>query len=597
MTDAPLSFRDVLKQSQDLISKIETLQEDVSVQLTEKKEKLMELARTHSQLQQLQRQLDDLQTAQVQWAVERQAFVDEHEQLRKAHEELTAAHVRTGSELAGALDNASQLRKAYADLKQAHAAAGLASERSLKAAAADVNRLQQELHLAKDQVYQVEQERIQLTQKAEVTQADLRDQLAAVSADLRSLQVAERQWGVDREAMGQERQAALTRQAQLEREWMGVQARVTQENDKLQEQLATLQQQLQVAGDEWQGERERLLADVTRLEQEAKSFEAALLEERKGRQGDQEEGRRQREELEKVQKERERLREERAALQVKLQDAEVREASYDAEQAKLRDQLASVSAELGTLRVSQRQGMAEREALQQERQAAVGRQIQLEQEWQSGHARWAQEKTELQTQLTEAQHQLQIARAELLPLQASSHEWQSERERLLVDRARLQQEAQAREAAFKAERKLRQTHLEEARTQLGEMEEVREERDRLRRKQTTLLGQVEALQRDVQARAALSAVEQAKLRGQLAALSGELDALRSAPLDGAEKETMALEPSAGTAPAEQSAPETGGPPGWQERSGEKRTRVNGRSAAAGRRGGTGAPSDIVRTRG
>jgi len=79
-TPKPKSFADILQQNQDFIAHLQALQEDVGSELGEKEK---ELALVKRQLAEKQQELDEMQNAQLQWAMDRQSLLDQHESLSK----------------------------------------------------------------------------------------------------------------------------------------------------------------------------------------------------------------------------------------------------------------------------------------------------------------------------------------------------------------------------------------------------------------------------------------------------------------------------------------------------------------------------------
>ena len=71
----PRSFADILQQNQDFITHLQALQEDVGGEL-EEKEKELAIVKRH--LAEKQQELDEMQNAQLQWAMDRQSLLDQH---------------------------------------------------------------------------------------------------------------------------------------------------------------------------------------------------------------------------------------------------------------------------------------------------------------------------------------------------------------------------------------------------------------------------------------------------------------------------------------------------------------------------------------
>ena len=76
------SFADILQQNQEFVAHLQTLQDDMGAQLAENAKELELVKR---QLEAKQQELDELQNAQLQWAMDRQALLEQHESLKKGH--------------------------------------------------------------------------------------------------------------------------------------------------------------------------------------------------------------------------------------------------------------------------------------------------------------------------------------------------------------------------------------------------------------------------------------------------------------------------------------------------------------------------------
>jgi chromosome segregation ATPase len=528
----PPPLLEIVKQSEELVTRLRILQEDVSAERKEKHDKLLELTRVHARLKELEDQLDKLHQAQIESTMNRQELLDERDQFRQMYESIRAAHQRLQSELVGIQEAAGQVRKSYDDLKQAHAEAGLLSARSLKAAFDDMSKVQEELRHTKEQLYRAEQVRIELTQKTETEQAALRDQLAATTAELGTMQVNHRHPLGERDELYQEGQATAARLARVELESARVRGQLTSDKTNLLREVEQLKHELEASITLAEQERDELIREIGRVQQERQQVETALARETTLRQAEQEDARQKNVELERIDKERIRLRDERASLLSKVdsleQELKVRQASFDAENSQLRDQVAVASGELGTLRIAHRQLVGEHDNALQERAVAAAREHEHEQEAQLIHARLSEDKANLVAQVHDFEKQVQLLKGELEPLRSSWHGWQAERERLLADRDRLEHEAQAREAAFKAERKLRQSQFDEVRKQVSGVEKLKEERDQFQGERNALMAQLRTRDQEIKAKTATASAEQAKLRGQVAALMSELEGLRAA---------------------------------------------------------------------
>jgi len=285
------SFADILRQNQEFIAHLQTLQDDVGAQLAEKEQ---ELALIQGQLAEKQQELDDMQNAQLQWAMDRQALLEEHESLKKGLLSLQQTHDRAQGDLGRLKDEVARAqardqerameRQAILDQHESLKQGNLDLQQSHDRAQVELARLKDDVARAKTrdeerrgQLRQLEQERIQLAQKYEADQKKIRADLKTTEDDLNSLQSAQLQWAVDRETLLKDRDTAVLKQAQLEQEWQKARAELTQEKARLQNLNAQSQQQLKAAQAEveplkaarekWQAERQRLIADVARLEQ------------------------------------------------------------------------------------------------------------------------------------------------------------------------------------------------------------------------------------------------------------------------------------------------------------------------------------------
>src|SRR5207245_9292290 len=138
----------------------------------------------------------------------------------------------------------------------------------------------------------------------------------------------------------------------------------------------------------------------------------------------------------------------------------------------------------------------DRETLLKDRDTAVAKQAQLEQDWQKARAELTQDRVRLTGLTTQQQQQLKAVQAELDPLKAARDKWQAERQRLLADVARLGQGAQAADAQFRADRKLLQGQLDEARRKAADLDKAEAEFQRLSDERSALLAKVKALEKD-----------------------------------------------------------------------------------------------------
>ncbi len=196
----PGSFREVLKKSQAVLSRLHALGDEISAQLEERRQELRELTGTRAQLEQLQKHLTALARVQQQWAADQQALIDHagaRDEWQGEREQIVADRARL--------------------------------ERALHEREAE---LQAECSWLRAQLEQ---------QTTESTQPQ------AASTELASLRLAQGQWEDEREALLEERAALIERQAQLQKEWQEVQTRLLEDRTKLASQAAALAQQLAVA--------------------------------------------------------------------------------------------------------------------------------------------------------------------------------------------------------------------------------------------------------------------------------------------------------------------------------------------------------------
>src|SRR3989440_4601494 len=380
MADTPKakSFADILQQNQEFIAHLQALQDDAGAQLAEKAK---ELGLVKRELEAKQQELDELQNAQLQWAMDRQALLTQHEALKQGHVDLQQAHDRGQVELARLKD--------------------------------DVARAKTRDEERRGQLRQLEQERIQLAQKYEADQKKLRTDLKTAEDDLNNLQTAQLQWAVDRETLLKDRDTAVAKQAQLEQEWQKSRVELTQEKARLQSLTSQLQEQLKAvqgeveplkaAREKWQAERQRLIADVARLEQGAQAAEGQYKADRKLLQTQLEEARRKGADLDKAEAEFQRLSDERSALLTKVKalekDWQSREASFAEEKATLKKQAAESSARLAATQ----QDYEKVKALHADLAGESGRKAE---EWTGREQRLTAEKNQLKVDLERIQAQL-----------------------------------------------------------------------------------------------------------------------------------------------------------------------------------------------
>src|SRR5438445_13447468 len=115
---------------------------------------------------------------------------------------------------------------------------------------------------------------------------------------------------------------------------------------------------------------------------------------------------------------------------------------------------------------------------------------------------------------SQLQERLKSVQGEVEPLKDDREKWQAERQRLIADVARLEQGAQAAEGQFRADRKLLQTQLDEARKKGADLDKAEAEFQRLSDERSALLTKVKALEKDWPSREASFAQEKATLKKQ-----------------------------------------------------------------------------------
>ncbi|HEV2013835.1 MAG TPA: response regulator [Candidatus Dormibacteraeota bacterium] len=372
------SFGDILQQNQEFIAHLQTLQDDMGGQLAEKES---ELALVQRQLAEKQQELDELQGAQLQWAMDRQTLLGQHEALKQGHVDLQQSHDRGQVELGRLKDDVA------------------------RAKARDEER--------RSQLRQLEQERIQLAQKFEADQKKIRADLKIAQDDLDGLQSSQLQWAMDRETLLKDRDVAVAKQAQLEQEWQKARAELTQDKGRLAELTARLQQQLKAvqteleplkaAREKWQAERQRLIDDVARLEQGAQTADAQFKADRKLLQGQLEEARKKAADLAKAEVEFQRVSNERSALLTKVKalekDWQSREASFAEEKATFKKQVSDATAKLAAMH----QDSEKLKALHADLAGETNRKAE---EWTAREQRLTSEKNQLKVDLERVQAQL-----------------------------------------------------------------------------------------------------------------------------------------------------------------------------------------------
>ena len=448
------SFADILQQNQEFIAHLQALQEDIGSQLEEKEK---ELALVKRQVADKQQELDELQNAQLQWAMDRQTLLDQHETLKQGHQDLQQKHDQSAVELARLKD--------------------------------DITRAKTRDEERRSQLKQLEQERIQLAQKFEADQKKLRTDLKTAQDDLDGLQTSQLQWAIDRETLIKDRDAAVAKQAQLEQEWQTARAELTQDKAKLTDLTSQLQLQLKAlqaeveplkaARDKWQTERQRLIADVARLEQSGQSADAQFKADRKLMQGQLDEARKKAAELDKAAAEFQRLSDERTALLTKVKalekDWQSREASFAEEKATLRKQVQEAVAK----QTAVHQDYEKLKALHADLAGETGRKAE---EWTAREQRLTSEKNQLKVDLERVQ-------AELSDMMAKTNEMQGER---LAQSRELEMAWQREKAALKAQ-------LEEARKAAGTVPQTSQAIARYEAEKRAMQAQLEGLRNELAA--------------------------------------------------------------------------------------------------
>ena len=448
------SFADILQQNQEFITHLQALQEDIGGQLEEKEK---ELALTKRQLAEKQQELDELQNAQLQWAMDRQGLLDQHDTLKQGHQDLQQSHDRAQVELA----------RVKEDLARAKAR--------------DEER--------RGQLRQLEQERMQLAQKYEIDQKKIRADLKLAQEDLDSLQSAQLQWAMDRETLLKDRDAAVARQAELEQDWQRARVELTQDKTRLTELNAQLQQQLKAAQAEIeplkaareksQSERQRLIADVARLEQEAQATDAQFKADRKLLQGQLEEARRKAADLDKAEAEFQRLSDERSALLAKVKalekDWQSREVSIAEEKAGLKKQVQEAVAKLAAMQ----QDYEKVKALHADLAGETGRKAE---EWTAREQRLTSEKNQLKVDLERVQGQLSEMMAETNELHS-----------------RRANESKELETAWQREKASLKLQLEEARKSAGSGPPTSQVLARYEAEKRAMQAQIDGLKTDLAA--------------------------------------------------------------------------------------------------
>ncbi len=448
------SFADILQQNQEFIVHLQALQEDIGTQLEEKEK---ELALVKRQMAAKQQETDELQDSQLQWAIDRQALLDQHESLKQGHQDLQQSHDRAQVELGRLKD--------------------------------DVARAKSRDEERRSQLRQLEQERMQLTQKFEADQKKIRADFKAAQDDLDSLQSAQLQWAMDRETLLKDRDTAVAKQAQLEQDWQKARAELTKDKTRLTELTAQQQQQLKAvqaeleplktARDKGQAERQRLIADVARLEQGGQEAEAQYKADRRLLQGQLEEARKKGADLDKAEAEFQRLSDERSALLSKVKalekDWQLREASIAEEKAGLKKHVSDANNRLAAV-------AQDAEKLKALHADLAGETSRKAEEWTAREQRLTSEKNQLKVDLERVQ-------AQLSDMMSQTNELHSERAA----------EAKELDEAWKREKASLKAQLEDARKAAGSGPPTSQVLARYEAEKRAMQAQLDSLRNDLAA--------------------------------------------------------------------------------------------------
>jgi CheY-like chemotaxis protein len=448
------SFADILQQNQEFIVHLQALQEDIGTQLEEKE---TELAMVKRQLAAKQQETDELQNSQLQWAIDRQGLLDQHEGLKQGHQDLQQSHDRAQVELGRLKDDVARSK------------------------ARDEER--------RSQLRQLEQERIQITQKFEAAEKKIKADLKTAQDDLDSLQSAQLQWAMDRETLLKDRDGAVSKQAQLEQAWQKARAELTQDKARLTDLAAQLQQQLKAvqaeleplktARDKWQAERQRLVGDVARLEQGGQEAEAQYKADRRLLQGQLEEARKKGADLDKAEAEFQRVSDERSALLSKLKalekDWQLRESSVAEEKAALKKQVSDATTRLVAV-------LQDGEKLKALHADLAGETSRKAEEWTAREQRLTSEKNQLKVDLERVQ-------AQLSDMMSQTNEMHSQRA----------SEAKELDEAWKREKASLKAQLEEARKAAGSGPPTSQVLARYEAEKRAMQAQLDSLRNDLAA--------------------------------------------------------------------------------------------------
>jgi len=341
VTDDPTAqaFDAALQQSEELAAALRALKEQAGDELARLTK---EVRQGRGRITKLSAEVDELQQAQLQWAVDRQALLEHQEQLGKASEAINQQLAAAATELDSAKGAHDQLRKALQEEKRLHTADQAAAEKGLKAAFQDLNRSQ--------------------------------DQLAKVSAELAELKKATSQWPAERESLarkvavlGDHRDAALAHVAAQEEEL----AAIREEADKLKAAAAAAKRERQRAGAEaeelqaaqlqWAVDREALIKERDDLRREQKLAAARL-----GKVGEEAQAalRRQSEDADRLKAELKKatldLAAEKARLAKELAEAQVKQAAVERRAQEVVAKLQAVSKEVERDKASAQAELARR---------------------------------------------------------------------------------------------------------------------------------------------------------------------------------------------------------------------------------------------
>jgi CheY-like chemotaxis protein len=389
---APKTFAEILQQNQEFVAHLQTLQEGVQSQLAQRE---AELAQASEELAKARKELDELTSAQLQWAMDRQALLAEHEALKKRHDDLKSTHGQTQAQLARSQQEM-QLAKVRDDERRGQLRQ-LEKERLelTQRAETEQKRLREQAVVLARGLESLQAEHRELSQASATEQKKLKEEATALAADLDSLQNAQLQWAVDREGLLKERDALSQKQAKLTAQVADLTRQVTL--------LSTEIEPLRANRDKWQVERQRLIADLGRLEQEGQAKDSMYRNDRKVLQSDLDEARKQLKDLAHLQQEHQQLTDEKASLLAKVRtleaDWQAREKSYSDEKAKARQQMQEALARITAVQ----QDYDKLKALHADLAGETGRKAE---EWTAREQRLTAEKNQLKVDLERVQAQL-----------------------------------------------------------------------------------------------------------------------------------------------------------------------------------------------